>query len=442
MGLFNLFKKQPGDSPAREYYTEAKAQFEEGDFQQALQTLIYGFRKDVNYYPLYELSAASLAQLGGDHEKYLFEEALRNFDSADPFIQLGTHFSSTGHYTLAQPFLEKALQLQPGDVDLAHDLAIAYARRFEVAKAVETLESVAASDDFWAYWFLVKCWLLNQQPDKARRGVASLQQYLRDYPDQEQFDIFELKVEELREAVERYQTIPDPQMHIRDWQFIQYGSVILDYFDKDDDQYVAGGRYVASWGSLQGLKENINALHAFIHHLSLSFDGVRYVNDRHSAIVGMAIAGVLGLPAGVYHSEAPNRNCLIVAGNSSALDQYDELRMVRDGQLIYVLNHSWLENAYTTPDVIGFMSQSYYFPWEVTMKVTEGKVDEMPPDDRSEDEIAQELIGLAPEHKDHSALLAFYSERKDHLKAIGKSSNHHRYNFMIESPVPGAYFGV
>jgi tetratricopeptide (TPR) repeat protein len=442
MGLFNIFKKQADDSPARELFLEARGKFNDGDHQQALQTLIYGFRKDVDYRPLYELSIACLDKMGGEEEKQLFEEALRNFDSADPFIQLGTHFSSTGHYMLVQPFLEKALQLKPGDVDAAHDLAIAYARRFDIPKAVAALESVPAETDFWAFWFLTKCWLLNSEPAKAAPAIASMDRYLEQNPGEEGFEILQLKVEELKEIAKRFRTIQQPQTHIRDWQYIQYGSAILDYFDEGDDKDVAGGRYVASWGSLQGLRENINTLKAFADHLSLSFTGIKYINDRHSAIIGLAIASIFGLPAAAYRSEADNSNCLVVAGNTSSFDEFEELRTVGDGLVIYALNHNWLQNSFVTPDIIGFMSQSYYFPWDVTLRVVDGKVDEIPPDNRAEDEIVDELVQLAPAAKDHAELFSFYAQRRDHLKGIGAFSNQHRYNFMLESPVPGSYFGV
>jgi hypothetical protein len=50
------------------------------------------------------------------------------------------------------------------------------------------------------------------------------------------------------------------------------------------------------------------------------------------------------------------------------------------------------------------------------------------------------MLRLEQAHKDNSPLFSFYRQRRDHLKGIGMRSNNQRYNFMIESPVPGSYF--
>ncbi|MGB8190583.1 MAG: hypothetical protein WCF67_01630, partial [Chitinophagaceae bacterium] len=241
MGISDLFRKRKTDSPAEELFKTAKQQADSGNPQEALQTLIRAFHEDVDYKPLYKLAADCLAALGGERENILFEHAFHNFNKSKSFSRLGSHFSGTGDYFLSQAFLQKALAMEPRDIDVAHDLAIAYARRFQVEKAIKVLETVNVRSDFWALWFLTKCKILNSETEQAQEYIDGLERSIDAHSNPEEVEVPRIKVDELKEMLRRHKTISDPKMHIRDWQFIQYGSVVLDYFD-NEEMYVAGGR--------------------------------------------------------------------------------------------------------------------------------------------------------------------------------------------------------
>jgi hypothetical protein len=61
-------------------------------------------------------------------------------------------------------------------------------------------------------------------------------------------------------------------------------------------------------------------------------------------------------------------------------------------------------------------------------------------DERSAELLANEIALIEVEMDDNNDLNGFYAQRKDWLKGIGSTAGQLRYNFMIESPVPGAYF--
>ncbi len=89
------------------------------------------------------------------------------------------------------------------------------------------------------------------------------------------------------------------------------------------------------------------------------------------------------------------------------------------------------------------MSQSYYFPWSgegMHVDIETRNIKRIPPDNRSAEEIATEIYYINQDLEDINKHLEFYFERKEYLKGIGKLTNNQRYNFMIESPVPGSYF--
>ncbi|HJT73604.1 MAG TPA: hypothetical protein VJ720_06290, partial [Chitinophaga sp.] len=107
------------------------------------------------------------------------------------------------------------------------------------------------------------------------------------------------------------------------------------------------------------------------------------------------------------------------------------------------LNHSWLGSAMITPDIIGFMSQSYWYPWgEGQMRINETtqEVEHTPADNRTPAVIANDIYHAQPEEKDLSAQMDFYRKHAHALKGIGEHATLRRYNFLTESPVPGSYF--
>ncbi|WPV67001.1 hypothetical protein [Chitinophaga sp. LS1] len=179
--------------------------------------------------------------------------------------------------------------------------------------------------------------------------------------------------------------------------------------------------------------------------LSISFLSVVSLPDRDSEIVGRVLAKELGIGFGLYDPQKLNQDCLIVSADSSYFQDYEQLNGINNNQVVFSANHSWLDNAIVSPDIIGFMTQTYSFPWSGGgMRVTDvesGKIEKIPPDNRSAEEIAMDIFNIKQEPEDIDKHLEFYLEHKQYLKGIGNSSGDKRYNFMIESPVPGSYFG-
>jgi hypothetical protein len=124
--------------------------------------------------------------------------------------------------------------------------------------------------------------------------------------------------------------------------------------------------------------------------------------------------------------------------------EYQELGTIRNGQIVFSLNHSWLDAAAVTPDIIGFMTQTYVFPWNGGgFKLTDpeqGTLEETQPDSRQPEEIAADIFNAESEEPEADPHLEFYASRRDYLKGIGSEAGSSRYVFMIESPVPGSYF--
>ncbi len=79
MGVFDINKnKEQKESPAQEDLIRAKEQFEDNAFQESLSSLSLGFRKDVDYIPLYDLSVKCLEKLDAEEEAELFRSTIQN----------------------------------------------------------------------------------------------------------------------------------------------------------------------------------------------------------------------------------------------------------------------------------------------------------------------------------------------------------------------------
>ncbi|MVT10224.1 tetratricopeptide repeat protein [Chitinophaga tropicalis] len=443
MGLFDLFKKQaPETSPAHERYLKAKAAFEKKEYQEALGLLIEAFNQDVDYMPLYRLSADCLGTLGGQDEQQFFEQALATPGQFEAYQQLGEHFFQVEHFRMAMPFLKKALSLNSTHVNTAHLLAVCYAKEFQVDEALRILESIDLQKDFWAVHFLNKCRILNNKLEGVKEEIYGIRSFLEKYKDDPGMEVPIRHIDELTDMLYRCRLIAAPEKHIRDWHFIQYGGVVLDYFDSAD-QYVAGGRYVALWGNHVSIKTVIHKLRIFLDTVDRNIRVVAGLPDRDSEITGRAVAAELGCSYITYNQNSDLSDALIVSADTSLLNGYGELEEVKNGQLIFTLNHSWLGSALITPDIIGFMSQSYWYPWgEGQMRINETtqEVEHTPADNRTPAEIANDIHHAPAEEKDLATQMDFYRKHAHALKGIGEHATLRRYNFLTESPVPGSYF--
>ncbi|MDF1698088.1 MAG: hypothetical protein P1U56_19730 [Saprospiraceae bacterium] len=435
--MFNIFKKKKNEdssSPALEDWLKAKEHYETGDYSTALSLLVGGFRKDIYYTPLYELSSKCLDKMGGKDESILFKNAIGALN-ASTFQQLGNHFYQVEHYPLTEIFLEESFKTNK-DAEVGHNLAVAYARRFDTKKAQETLEIIRNKFDFWTYWFYVKMKILNNDKSNLEQSIKELEDAFDPNSNDENLIIPKQKVKELRESFERLQLVNQPEQKIRDWQFIQYGTLIMDFFYAED-QYVAGGRHVASWGNNEFIKDILHVLSNILKEKGI--EKIVHANNNDSRIIGTALSKISNIPIEEYRPTNGYRNSLMLVSDSSGFNEFNNIEIINNQNITFSFNHNWLQTNYICPDIIGLMSQSYTYPWNGgNFKMNEdGTTSRTEPDQREDELIADEIA--ATELKGKVTIDAFYDSVKNDLKM--NQIQGHRYNFMIESPVPGSYFG-
>lgn len=435
--MFNLFKKKDQEnpnSPAREDWLNAKEHYEKGEFQNSLSSLIFGFQKDIYFKPLYELSCTCLDKMGGDEESQLFRKAKDSLN-AKTFKELGNHFFSVEHYPLTRIFLEASFK-EIKDLEVANNLAIAYSRRFDTKKAQQTLEIVKNQSDFWTYWFYVKMKILNNDQEGIEQCLKELGGAFDPNSSDENLKIPKQKVAELRESYERLLMVDNPEPTIRDWQFIQYGTMILNFFFSEG-QDVAGGRHVASWGSAESIKAILQLLSDLIKEKEIG--SIVFGNHKDSEIIATILSHLSNIKSEAYNPTAIYSNALLLVSDSTGFNEFNNVEQINNNNITFSFNHNWLQANFICPDIIGLMSQYYSFPWNGgNFKMNDdGTTTKTLPDERNCEDIAYEIANVKV--MEEMKIDDFYKKVENKLKM--NQSTGHRYNFMVESPVPGSYFG-
>jgi tetratricopeptide (TPR) repeat protein len=441
-------EKENNESPASTTYLAAKKAFEKGDYRESLRLQMFAFNVDPNFMPTYELAVLALEKLGGKTEADLFKKALEDFNNYKPFYNLGYHFTGVGNYRMAIPFLQRSLALSNNSLGVAMELAIAYTAQFLPEKGMELLKQINLDNNFWALCQLHWCSLLSSQPDGIEEFISNTKKQFKDRLNMQDKNIAAVfaAIDKLEECLNRYKTVQNPEYIIRIWHYIQYGSAILDYFDNsvaENALQVAGGRYVAKFGSYKEVKLVISKLEKYLIKLDKVPTTVYILPSRNSEILSKAISKILGVDCIQYIRNTPVQNGLIVAGDTSEFNDYPELVNIRGNTVTFALNHNWLDNSLITPDICGFMSQTYIFPWEggsVKVNPETKQVDKSEPDLRSAEEIAHSIASEEVEiNPEFNEILEFYYERKDYMKG-GLKDTFKRLHYNTDSPVKGSYF--
>lgn len=428
------------------HYQRSKELSETDPFA-ALKNISFGIKQDADYLPFYSLSKEILEGLDAEMEASLFDAVVKNPLDAEAYNELGKFYFQNEDYAFAIAFFQKSLKIAANS-SVEHDMAICYARDFQVDKALEILEASSAND-FWHFYFLNKCRILNNQTEAVQETIDILQDVLKKVEeDNDATIVAKDKVNELQEMLSRLNVTPSPRQHIRDWHFIQQGSMVLNFFEKEDesDENSLGGRYVALWHSNENVLLMAKRLNYYLQQLEIKPQQIISIDDRDAIIFGTLVAKILDLPFKVLKPEIIYQHSLIIASETEQLEYIPGLEKINHQNMVFVYHHNWLMNAMISPDIIGLMAQSFTYPWNGGIKFQEeegiASVIEIPKDERNAEIIAAEI--LQSSSSDEPLFieddLQFYIERKDFLKGIGTQYNTDRYNLLRESPVPATYF--
>lgn len=420
-------------SPARIHFLNAKESFVCKNYQQAFDHLTLGFLADYNYKALYKLAASILHKQKATEEKQLFQQALNRFYLYQPFFQLGYYYIDKGNYALAEAFLEKAIYHAPDSRETAYELSLALAARFKIHRAVAVLKSIDYSSDFWLYYRLQFCRLLNGETE----GIAAFIENSRDQlPFMDESAVYaSFKLEELEEQFFRLKAHPKTNTSIHFWQYVQYGTAIMDtarFSHYESDRYM---ELHADMNCIRNVLEKLCIYLASLHKIP---EKIIAIPDHDSEVLGRAIALLLQKDFALYREYTETENCLIVAANASSLNGMDDLIEIKEKQSIFAFYTHWDQGAMLCPDISGLLCKSCTFPWN---KIIGGnyfysrqKLHVLP-----SRFLAEKIVGkTSTVAHSFENVLDFYLSIS-HLLKGGKEDSMKRLSFMIDSPVNHRY---
>src|SRR5690606_784673 len=208
--------------PAHEDWEKAKRLYNQGEYEECLYALSPGFRRDVNYRPLYQLAVDVAAQLDAPEAQELFASVLRNPEDAEAFDMLGNMYIEGHDLELARVFLEKSIAIDPGNHGALHDLAACHFRIGAIDMAIDTLANTQHREFSTTFW-LNEYKILNGDVRGVQESIDQLQREWTAQPGHSEADVRKLRIEDLEQTLQRFHRLKGVRPHIRDWQFIQYG---------------------------------------------------------------------------------------------------------------------------------------------------------------------------------------------------------------------------
>lgn len=429
-----------------ELVRRAREQFGAGEPENALQTLIQAFSEQPEDRAGYALAAQVIEALGATQEAELFRQAVQS-EPVQALFDLGLHFAGAEHDELAEAFLGRAFELTRNPFAATH-LAKIKRQNFQMEAAAQLLQQAQEPRPYWAQAELALTELLLSRPEAARQLPH---EYAHLDTDEQQ--VFAEIQQQNDATLRRFEAVGQPQVHIRDWHFIQYGAAILSYMGLQEGEgafEVAGGRYVYQSGGEEEVRCVLHRLRLFLQEVGHVPPAVWACPDKDSEVLGRALATLLERP--FVAGERPQENVLVVAADSRLLLQseqdVEELTTVRPGQVVFAYDLNWVDAGGVTPDIAGLLTQMYVFPWAGgQMRVNTDdpenpRVESSEADERPAEIIAAELVRVAPAESDpdFAETLAFYRPLRPLLTL--NQPGVRRLPFSRESPVPGAYFGA
>lgn len=421
MSVFNT-------SAANIHFINARQSFSCMDYKQAFEYLVLGFLADHNYKPLYQLTASLLQKQKATEELQLFQQALNRFYFHEPFFQLGYYYIDKGNYALAEAFLEKAFLHAPNSRETAYELSLALTARFKVARAVEVLKSIDYSSDFWLYYRLQFCRLLNDDIEGITDFIDVSKKQLTLLEENAVYATF--KLEELEEQLIRYKAYKKYNRDIHFWQYVQYGTCII---DTPITSTSISDRYIHWHADLNFIRNILEKLCIYLATLHKIPEKIMAFPDRDSEIIGRAIALLLNKEFLFYKEYENTMDSLIVAGNSSCFNGIDDLIEIKENQSLFAFYTFWDQGAMLCPDISGFLCKSCSFPWYKNAKENYffSRQKQLFPAKF----IAESIVNnIASNTIDFETVLDIYLSVNTLLKG-GKNDNKKRLSFMIDSPV-------
>ncbi|WP_329120310.1 hypothetical protein [Streptomyces sp. NBC_01465] len=294
---------------------------------------------------------------------------------------------------LAVPALTEALRLAPGTRGILIELVAALEREGRHAEAYALLKESGAGGlrDWPDRYLLAHNALMAGELSAASEAVGLLAA-----PEDA---VWEGAHARIRRTVGRADAVrgsaaPLGGRDLRGWHYVLTGGVLATLSPYGYDAGM-NGRYAFLQDSPGACRHGLRRLGLVLHAAGLRPRSVSLLPDRSSRILGLAAAGVLGVPAQEYRPG--NADTVVVAYDLNDVDEtvLAALRERTPGEVLYERATCWTDPPAVSADMSGLLAQHCIEPWGERLHV-DGR---LPADARPAEEIAADILA-AEEDRD------------------------------------------
>ncbi|MFF3563971.1 hypothetical protein ACFYXS_28385 [Streptomyces sp. NPDC002574] len=182
---------------------------------------------------------------------------------------------------------------------------------------------------------------------------------------------------------------------LRGWHWVLTGGVLATLSPYGFESM--RGRYAYVQDSAGLCRGGLDRLRLALAATGAAPRAVAALPDRSSRIMGLAAARVLELPVEPY--EPGRMDTVVVAYDLTGTDPglLDGLREPAAGQVLYEHATCWTRPPAVSADISGLLAQHCVAPWGERLRMSpDGSPGVVPPDDRSEHDIAHEVVAADP----------------------------------------------
>lgn len=395
----SLFKdKTPALTPEVAKVRDEALEFLPHEPQEAFKRLVPLFAFEDKLATRADLQAAlgATARVSDALQLAEFAQRLRTAaldpDDVDVLYEVANEAYEHQLYDLAATVLRRAHRLAPHSMTLLSELVANLEQLAHNHEAVEYLKAARSLEEEPLHRYLLGFNSLM---------IGDLQEPRRQLPALRQVDDAEFSkmADYLETVLIRAESLLD--LDLRGWHLAINGCLLL-HVEESGFEEGMNGRFAYVGDSFEMCRSGIEMLRAVLNELSIEVGCVYSPADRCSRILATAVAELLELP---LKSDRGNGPGLIVAYDLGDLE-WEELEWLgehRPGQVLWGHSSCWTAPSPFAPDITTYLYQARVKPWgpgRMRMDPESQEVELLPPDDRSVEELAREIVNA--EYELHS----------------------------------------
>ncbi|WP_018130367.1 tetratricopeptide repeat protein [Effusibacillus pohliae] len=418
---------------------DADKQIDAEQYENALQILHYGLRQPDFDVRVYEKCAFVLRMSGQYTAAELFEAVVADRDNPEPLFRLGYQLVQDGLYGPALGPLSRCVKLAPESSAANYEFAYALMKEFYNEAALHYFAKAYEQEQAMSILFyMAQLLIFLGRSGEAWLFMQKLEEQVKEAGEGEP------QLAYLKGMLRRYRA-HQPQT-IRDWHFVQYGSLLLRTYEEDDPEppNPANGRYTLVNFGYPQVAAVLAALQAILGRIDL-FPPYKYIAaaGEASAPIAHALGQLLTVPVKpLAEGLSSGQNGIVITSFSDELQGIAEHVWDRKDVLLFSFALSWTHDQNVLPEVVGYLAQMPRLPWQERVVLNEsGEPVLVAADERPAEAIAGDILHcVAQVDADWvKRVCDFYGKRKSDIIA-GKRIEVPRKRFFTHSALGGARY--